>query len=258
MNGSHDASLSMGRGEAALVWFPAVGDTVKSFGRAALLLTRRMPGRLRVVGFDPPGYAPDRDEAIPPFAALYDWAALAADAVGRDARRVIVAGNSSGASLALAAAVRSSAPVVGCVFVCWPDWRLGRAPTSSDLCPQTAAELDHLLALSWHEPPALSSEQRERMIARFGSARYRRHVDSFNAGAHGRMLDRARVPIAYVAGRSDGLVPPELVARTAEKHRSAWCVIDAAAHYPQSEQPIELALRIASSAERWFCHQDTS
>lgn len=257
MDDGGSATLWLGQGETALVWFPAVGDTVKTFGRTALHLTRRLPGRLRVVGFDPPGYAETDSATIPSFSSLYDWAALVVDTVGREARRVVVSGNSSGADLALAAAVRSRAPVLGCFLVCWPDWRLGRAPTSADLCPKSTVELDRLLMRSWHELPPLTVEQKQRMVTRLADPRYQSHVDSFDAKAHGGMLDQVRVPVVYVAGCSDGLVSSALVARTAQAHHGAFGRIGATGHYPQVEQPGELARLMEPCVRRWLSHQET-
>lgn len=246
------AALSLGQGEAALVWFPAVGDVASSFGRSALKLANRSGWSLRILAFDPPGYGPASRDPLPSFAFLYDWAAGLADELGRNGTPLILAGNSSGADLALAAAVRSNARVVGCVFVCWPDWRLGRAPTSRDLCPRDVPELDRLLRRSWHRPPALADEQKRALLARLATARYRDHVASFAVEEHGHMLDQLGVPLHFVGGRSDRLVPPALLEESADAHRCPLALIDGAGHYPQLEQAAELADLLAASARRWL------
>lgn len=259
MDALGSAALSMGAGEAALVWFPAVGDVASSFGRTALGLANRMHGRLRVVAFDPPGYGSRSRDPIPSFSYLYDWAAALMDALGRSGAPLVLSGNSSGADLALAAAVRSNARIAGCLFVCWPDWRLGRAPTGADLCPSDAYQLDVLLSRSWHCPPALGEEQREHLAARLSDERYRRHVDSFDPVEHGQMLDQLGVPLEFVGGRSDGLVPEALLTESAAEHRCPVGLIERAGHYPQIERPRELADRIAASTQRWLRrYQDTA
>ncbi len=251
MDAMSNAALAVGAGEAALVWFPAVGDTASSFGRTALRLANRMRGHLRVLAFDPPGYAPGSRGPIPSFSFLYDWAAALMDSLGRADAPLLLSGNSSGADLALAAAVRSNARVAGCLFVSWPDWRLGHAPTSVDLCPRDTEQLEMLLGRSWHRPPALAHDQRHRLVARFTDERYRRHVDSFDPVEHGQMLDQLGVPLEFVGGQSDQLVPSALLIESAEAHRCPVSVIEDAGHYPQVERPRELADVIAASARRW-------
>lgn len=244
-------AFALGSGPASLVWFPAIGDVAASFGRTALLLARRLHGTSRVLGFDPPGYGP-AEGPTPPFSILYDWAAGIADAIGCNGAPLVVAGNSSGAALALAAAVRSNARVAGCLFVCWPDWRLGRAPTSRLLCPRDATGLRELLGRSWHHPPALDDARCSEWLSRLDRPLYRAHVDSFDTAEHGRMLDQLGVPLEFLGGASDGLVPPALLEKSAEAHRSALHLIEEAGHYPQTEQPRLLAVRMADAVVCWL------
>lgn len=251
-------AFALGSGPASLVWFPAIGDAAASFGRTALLLARRLHGASRVLGFDPPGYGPD-DGPTPPFAVLYDWAAGLADTIGRDRAPLVVAGNSSGAALALAAAVRSNARIAGCLFVCWPDWRLGRAPTSRLLCPRDPEGLRELLERSWHHPPQLDDARRSEWLARLDRPIYRAHVDSLDTDEHGQMLDQLGVPLEFLGGASDGLVPPALLERSAAAHSSALHIIEEAGHYPQMERPRLLADRMADAVGRWLrCYQETA
>lgn len=246
------AALSMGSGHATLVWFPAIGDTAASFGRTAMRLVQKTRGVLQVLAFDPPGYG-SAGGSIPPFSFLYDWAAALTDELGRAGTPLVLSGNSSGADLALAAAVRSNARVAGCLFVCWPDWRLGRSPTSNDLCPRDESGLGALLFRSWHRPPVLSKERRALWVARLADARYRAHVDSFDAEEHGHMLDQLGVPLEFIGGQSDRLVPPTLLEDSADAHRCPLVLVEQAGHYPQKERPADLAELMTATVDRWLC-----
>jgi pimeloyl-ACP methyl ester carboxylesterase len=235
--------IELGASDAddVLVWFPAVGDSVRSFGRTALLLASRVRG-LRIVGIDPPGYG---GGAPPSFAELYAWAPSEVARLN-SFRHIVVSGNSSGGALAAAAAAGSR--TTGVIFVCWPDWRFGSPPTLEELCPLDAAGLDSLLTRSWHAM-SIDDSVRERWLRQLGSPEHRAHVASFDANGYAALLDGLEVPTAFVAGESDRLVPPAVVRASAEARNAAFLILPRVGHYPQLEDPPSLA---SALAELWL------
>ena len=237
----HELSLlEIGAGPAAVVWFPALMDSAVGFARVARRLAASLRGRARVVAVDPPGYGVmERPGARTP---SFEDLGGAAQALGRQLKGPILAvGNSSGAVLATALAAGSDA-VVGLALVGWCDWRRVGSPHTELLCPSTEAELDHLEALSWHSPrprPAFSIESH---LERARSEDYRAHVMSFDPQRYGAWIDDFKGHLTLIGGKSDRVIRPEMIERTAaarEGSRLLW--LPACGHYPHKEQPVQLA-----------------
>lgn len=248
-------TLEAGDEDAAIVWFPAAGDTADSFAPALVRLRAELAGVARVLAVDPPGWgsSPPRDDGgIPGFAESNAWAARLLDGAG-ERGPVVVAGNSSGGALAIGGAVRSSAVIAGAILVSWPDWRFGDAPTSAVLCPKDAASFDALMRRSWHAPPAMPPFAVDRALDALSRPEFTQYVDSFDVAAWSADLDRYRGPLAYVAGTSDRLVPAAVI--DASSRARAGCearFIADCGHYPHREKTDELVAALSDLAKRFF------
>jgi pimeloyl-ACP methyl ester carboxylesterase len=92
-----------------------------------------------------------------------------------------------------------------------------------------------------------------RLVERLGAPSYREHIDSFDAEVASSRLDGYRGPLAFIAGRSDGLVTPDVVDASARAHPGSeirW--IDACGHYPHREQPAQLVAHMAELTEAFL------
>lgn len=248
VGGVRSDGIEVGEGEVCLIWFPALLDSARSFAPVALALAARYSGRLRVCAYDPPGYGERRGgEGVPGFQELEDWSQ---DLLAKLGRRVVLAGNSSGAVIAVGAFSRDPEAVVGLAFVGWCDWRLVGRPHTALLCPGTEEELDRLIARGWHTPPQLLAGTRAAQLERSRSADYRAHVRSFDPERFGSQLDAYEGPLALVAGESDGVITPEMIRALACKRRDAALVIlQSCGHYPHRERPDGLEGALASWME---------
>lgn len=241
--------LVAGEGAAQIFWFPAVGDSAASFGQALLLLAKNLYGIARVIAVDPPGYG---ESLLPPdtemlsFKELEPWAkALVASVEGP----LILVGNSSGGTMATAAAL-SKDHVAGLVFVGWPDWRFG-TPPDVDLCPRNVSSLNNLLSRSWHCPPKLTDAAFQKLLQQLTSQAYSKHVKSFNADEFAVKLDQFCGRLAFVGGISDGLVPPSILkASAASRSETKLYWISKAGHYPHREQPKEF-VKVLTELTNW-------
>jgi pimeloyl-ACP methyl ester carboxylesterase len=252
----------VGSGPHALVLFPAVMDTGAAFGRLQLQMRRRLGEGIASVAVDLPGYADEAAE-VPAFSVWPGFcAALMRALEGLFAGGFVLAGNSSGAVAATECALES-ARAAGLAWICWCDWR-AHAPRDHELlCPADASGVERLLAHAWHKPPVLTEEAAQAMLA--ASARFRRHVASFDAEQHRARLARYRGPFLAVAGASDRLVPWEQAravvesrnadapmpsvsgARDAGEGARFECIAESG-HYPHREQPAALASVLAEFA----------
>lgn len=251
----------VGSGPHALVLFPAVMDTGAAFGRLQLQMRRRLGDGIASVAVDLPGYADDVGE-VPEFSA---WPAFCTELMraleGLFAGRFVFAGNSSGAVAATECALESDR-AAGLAWICWCDWRAHAPRDHALLCPADRAAVERLLAHAWHNPPALTEDAARAMLA--ASARYRRHVASFDAAQHRARFAGYTGPFLAVAGASDGLVPWEharavVEARGSEAFNASASARDArqgarfeciaeSGHYPHREQPAALASVLAAFA----------
>ncbi len=227
-----------GKGDAVLLWIPAFGDPASNFIAPMLALSTKLLGRATIVAADPPGFGNSPAKGgVPGFREACIWAGHLIERLARGGRRIVVSGNSSGAALAIGGAVRRPASVVGAILVCWPDWRFGRMPRSDELCPTDLASLRRLLERSWHAPPQIPAAMARILIHRLSHPDYRKHVDSFDAHEGSAQLQHYEGPLAFIGGRSDGLVPPRVLEASAEARPDSilrW--IDACGHYPHRER----------------------
>ena len=227
--------LEAGAGAGALIFFPAVGDTAHSYGRALSALADALAGAARVLAVDPPGYGrallPGGE--IPTFSELMTWAG----ALGREQTGpTIFVGNSSGGAMATAAAVAGAEHTRGLVLVGWPDWRVAEMPMST-LLPGDRDELQALLERSWHAPPTVRADMADMFLQRYTSRQFQTHVQSLRADEVLDYYDAYRGPLLFLGGSADGLVPPDALRRSAARRPSAQVrVLDACGHFPHRER----------------------
>jgi pimeloyl-ACP methyl ester carboxylesterase len=239
--------IQVGKGDGIVLWIPAFADPASSFLASMLALGTRLQDEATIVAADTPGFGDSAsNEDVPCFREACVWAAELTERLGQGGRPLVVCGNSSGGALALGGAVAGKALVAGAVLVCWADWRFGKIPRSGELCPKDLDALRALLERGWHDPPRISAPMGQALVDRLSLATYREHVDSFDPLEGSAQLRSFDGPLAFIGGRSDGLVPPDVVRASAEARPGSilrW--IDDCGHYPHRERRDELVELLA-------------
>ena len=243
--------IEAGSGPATLLWFPAVGDAVSSFGPVLITLAERLKGTARVMAADPPGYGSSPlppGTTLPTFGELMAWAeAIPSTAPGP----WVLAGNSSGGVYAAAAATSGGAAAAGLLLVGWANWGIMDHPEFDLLCPADRAGLDRLLARTWHKPPPMREALARSLLERLGDPGYKRHVSSFDKNDFAARLEHFQGPVAFIGGARDGLVPPELIEASATSRKGAKSrLLEECGHYPHRERPAQFA-SVLEELARW-------
>lgn len=240
--------LEAGEGAAAIVFFPAVGDSAHSYAATLVALADALPGRITATAVDPPGYGRAILPAgeIPMFSELMRWAGEFASA---RAGPTIFVGNSSGGAMATAAAIANVEATRALALCGWPDWRVATIPMDA-LLPGDIRALQALLERSFHTPPSMRPDMADMLLMRYTSAQFQAHVCSLPADEVTANYDEYSGPLLFVGGSADGLVPPRALRASAARRPAAEChIVPACGHFPHRERTDDLVEVLARFAE---------
>lgn len=226
--------LSVAGEGPAWVMLPALGNPATSWGN----MLRTMADEKTAIALDLPGFGLSvADSEMPTFTDHLD---LVEHALARIADRpVVLVGNSAGSMIAVELAKRMPERVHALVVTSFGaiadpvTWWAGVQELGSDP--------ERFLREAYYHPPTLSSKLKRLLVETLSRPAYQSFLDDHALAAMPTLFDGLRVPVLFVSGQNDRIIPPAAVAAAHARvpgARLEW--LARCGHFPHAERPQEL------------------